>query len=456
MSTALRGLWYRSLDTYPVNSRRIWYLALAVIATIILYYESYTLAAVAPLVQASFGLSLANYVYALVLGNVLGAIAAILGSFGDRVGRGNLIVYGLLVTGICTLLISLTGALVPFLILYWVLGFIEGIILTVTPALVRDFSPRLGRAAAMGFWTVGPVGGSVLASFVASQTLPIYHTWQSQYVISGTVGLVIFLVCLFGLRELSPGLRDQVMNSLQEKALVESRASGIDVEAAVRHPWRQMLRPRLMLSSLGISLFLLIYYAAVGFFVIYLSTIFKFPVAQANGMVGIFWTVNVISAIVIGFISDATLVRKPFMVIGTVALIIVTLLFIGRIGQPPDATIMTILLVLIGICLSIAYVTWMASYTETIEDINPALVATGLAVWGFILRWVVVISTLALPIVVGAGQGWGTWWWVCIAGQVVFLPTILTASGYWSPARARAAARGHVQAEGLEAQPHAG
>jgi MFS family permease len=68
----------------------------------------------------------------------------------------------------------------------------------------------------MGFWTVGPVGGSILATFVANQTLPVYHTWQSQYVISGTVGLIVFLVCLFGLRELSPGLHDQIMHSLQE------------------------------------------------------------------------------------------------------------------------------------------------------------------------------------------------------------------------------------------------
>ncbi len=213
-----------------------------------------------------------------------------------------------------------------------------------------------------------------------------------------------------------------------------------------------MIRPRLIISSLGISLFLLIYYAAVGFFVIYLNGIFKFSVAEANGMVSIFWAVNVLSAIVVGFISDAVLVRKPFMVIGTVALIIVTLLFIGRIGQPTSAGLMTVLLVLIGICLSIAYVTWMAGYTETVEDINPALVATGLALWGFILRWIVVISTLVLPIVVGAGQGWGTWWWVCIAGQIVFLPTILTETGQWTPARARALLRQHEEGKDLEVE----
>jgi len=143
------------------------------------------------------------------------------------------------------------------------------------------------------------------------------------------------------------------------------------------------------------------------------------------------------------------------MVPGSVALIVVTLLFIGRIGQPPDATIMTILLVLIGICLSVAYVPWMAAYTETVEDINPALVATGLAVWGFILRWVVVISTLALPIVVGNGSGWGTWWWVCIVGQVIFLPTIFATSGLWNPVRARAIARGQAH-ESPDVQPHVG
>jgi sugar phosphate permease len=456
MNTLLCRLWDRSLDHYPANARRIWYLALAVIATITLYYELFTLASVAPLVQAEFHLSLSHYVFSLVLANILGALAALLGSFSDRIGRGDLIVYGLLVTGVCTLAISLATSLWPFLLLYWVLGFIQGIILTVTPALVRDFSPRLGRAAAMAFWTVGPVGGSFLATLVASLALPVYHTWRSQYVIAGSVGLVVFLVCLVGLRELSAGLRDQIMNSLRDKALVEARASGIDVDAAVRHPWRQMLRPRLLINALGINLFLLIYYVAKSFFVIYLSTSFKFPLAQANGMVSIFWVVIVISTIVVGFISDATRVRKPFMLIGTTALIIVTLLFLSRIGQPTSAALMTILLALIGICISIAYVPWIAAYTETVEDINPALVATGIAVEVFISRWVAVIAILALPIVVGNGSGWGAWWWVCIAGQVVFLPTILAASGHWSPARERAAARAREQAENVEVQPNVG
>ena len=44
----------------------------------------------------------------------------------------------------------------------------------------------------------------------------------------------------------------------------------------------------------------------------------------------------------------------------------------------------------------------MASFTETVERRNPALTATGLAVWGWIIRAVIAISILILPSVVGS------------------------------------------------------
>jgi MFS family permease len=45
-----------------------------------------------------------------------------------------------------------------------VVSFVEGIILVATPALIRDFAPQVGRATAMGFWTIGPVLGSLTVS----------------------------------------------------------------------------------------------------------------------------------------------------------------------------------------------------------------------------------------------------------------------------------------------------
>src|SRR5579883_582016 len=249
MSTLQIGPGHRYLEHYPSNGWRIWYLALAVIATIMLYYESYILPSVASLVLASFKLDFPTYTRILLASNLIGAFSAIFGSLSDRIGRSNLIVYGLLVTGVGTILISFVSSLGFFFALIVVLGFIEGIILVATPALVRDFSPRFGRALAMGFWTIGPVGGSVLATVTAKNTLPIYGSWQSQYVFAGIAGLIVFLLCFLFMRELSPGMRDQIMNSLKEKDLIESRASTIDVEHATDHPWRQMLHPRLLISA---------------------------------------------------------------------------------------------------------------------------------------------------------------------------------------------------------------
>ena len=146
----------------------------------------------------------------------------------------------------------------------------------------------------------------------------------------------------------------------------------------------------------------------------------------------------------IGFISDKTLVRKPYMLAGCITTIIVTILFISRIGVATSSGLMVVFLSLFGITMAVGYVTWMAAYTETIEDINPALIATGMAVEGFILRMVVMLSTLAFSFVVTNdtdGAQWGAWWWVCIAGLVVFLPTIFAVSGYWRTSRTRAAAQ---------------
>jgi MFS family permease len=190
--------------------------------------------------------------------------------------------------------------------------------------------------------------------------------------------------------------------------------------------------------------FLLIYYSAVGFFPLYLNKIFGFTVAEANGLVSIFWLVNVAAAIIIGFVSDRTLVRKPYMLAGSLTTIVVTILFIGRIGVPTSSGLMIVFLSLFGITMAVGYVTWMAAYTETIEDINPALVATGMAVEGFILRMIVVLSTLAFSFVVTDAQNgsqWSIWWWVCTVGAAVFIPTIFVVSGYWRSASTRAAAQ---------------
>jgi len=50
--------------------------------------------------------------------------------------------------------------------------------------------------------------------------------------------------------------------------------------------------------------------------------------------------------------------------------------------------------------IGLTYTPWMAAYTEAVEAHNPALSATGLAVWGWVLRIVVALSFIVLPRVI--------------------------------------------------------
>ena len=525
----LRSLWFRQLDSYPDTAPRMFFLGIVVVTTILLYYELYVGGAVSPSILAHYHMSFRYYVNITVVGNAVGAFSSLVAGLGDRWGRANMVTYGLLLTGVLVLFgVPHAPSELTFAILVIAVGFVEVIILVATPALVRDFSPQLGRASAMGFWTLGPVVGSLCVSQVASHTLNHLHAWQDQFMICGVAGLVVFVIALFGLRELSPGLRDQLMVSMHDRALIEARAKGIDIAASLRKPWRQMLHLDIVGSAFAIAVFLIIYYTAVGFFTIYFNSIFGFSLAQANGIGNWFWAFDAGALIVVGFISDKVRVRKPFMVVGAVGAVIMTIIFASRTNDPHTGYYTFVwIITLMSVCLGIAYAPWMASFTETVEKRNPALTATGLAVWGWIIRAVVAISIFVLPYVVssttplvdygpqvaaiatkypalvdvdpatlsalaggnlsllGKAEGeleaklhvssgqalslllsaksapasdvaflkahgpavvaaqkvtpdqWKHWWWVCIGGEIVFIPLIFVMVGRWSPARAK-------------------
>jgi MFS family permease len=378
------------------------YLGIVVIAAITLYYEFYVPAAVSPSIMAHFHMTFPFFVYVLVIGNLVGAFASLVAGLADRWGRANLVAYGLLITA----LIALIG--LPYAPNMWwygafysILGFVEGIILVATPALIRDFSPQLGRASAMAFWTLGPVIASLTVSLVASHTLGHLHAWQDQFIICGIVGLVVFAIAFVGLRELSPGLRDQLMVSTKERALVEARAAGIDVEESLKHPWQQMLRLNIVVPALGIGIFLTIYYTLIAFLVVFMASVFSYSLPRANLLGNWIWAFNAGALIVVGLISDKIRVRKPFMILGAAVAMAATGFFAVATTHA-DTTYYTFVTILgvLAVGIGLAFSPWMAAFTETAEARNPALVATGLAIWGWLLRLVVAGSFLLLPYVV--------------------------------------------------------
>jgi len=527
----LDRLWHRNLDAYPERRRRYAYLAIVVLTTIVLYYALYIQYAVATSIITHYGMTYRYFVTISVVGNAVGAFASLVAGLADRWGRANLVVYGLLVTGLLVLF-GLPNApnKITYLLLFAVVGFVEGIVLVATPALIRDFSPQLGRATAMGYWTMGPVLGSLVVTTVTSNTLSS-SSWQDELRYAGISALVVFLIALVALRELAPRLRDQIMVSLRDRALVEARAKGLDVDRQLQGGWRQMMRLDVLGSALAISLFLLLYFAAVGNFVVYFSTVFGYSEQRANALANWYWAANAIALVVAGVASDRLRVRKPFMVVGAVGSIVCTVLFTLDATHPATGYYtFAWLFVGIGVLSGCTYGPWMASFTETVEKHNPAATATGLAVWGWIIRIVVAVSAAFVPIVVtsvtplvdhgaqvqaasvtggpalaivqahpalfaqldkypptaippalqaqAAAQvgvagletvakaapqlavlqkygaqvqaaskdnpkNWQTWWWVCVACQVLFLPFILIMAGRWSPKKAREDAEEH-------------
>jgi MFS family permease len=400
----------RQLDAYPDTSARVTYLAITVLATITLYYELYVGGSVSTLLLTNLHMSFTFYVVTIAFGNLLGAFGSVFAGLTDRLGRANLVVYGLLATGVyVAFVIPASIDKWTFTVTSFVVGIIEGICLVATPALIRDFSPQVGRATAMGFWTSGPVVGSLIVSVVGSATIPaVVHDsgfWAHEYRICGIAGLIVFVIAFLGLRELSPQLRDQLMVTMRDRALIEARAKGLsdaDIEAALRHPFRQLLKPDIIISAVAVSLMLLVYYTAVGFSVIYLTTVFGFSVKDANGLGNWNWGFNVIAVILIGVISDRFRVRKPFMVLGGILGAVMVVVYLSQAGRHPGYYTLAIILAALSFGLGVAYTPWMASFTETVEARNPALTATGLAIWGWIIRVVVFISFLIIPVVINS------------------------------------------------------
>jgi MFS family permease len=500
-STVLLGrtgsfrIWNRELATYPERDARRLHLLLVVLITVTLYYELYVGSGVATIMLSQLKMPFPIFVYILAAGNLLGAFASLLAGLADRFGRANLVVYGLLVVGLITLFwVPNVTTVLEWGLSFGVVSFVEGIILVATPALIRDFAPQVGRATAMGFWTIGPVLGSLTVSAVNTLTLPTYQTWQSQFLICGVAGLVVFALAFLFLRELAPALRDQLMVSERDRVLVELKAKGLDIEASLRNPWRQMMHVDIIASALGVSVMLLAYYTAVGFGLIYLVTVFQFSVAQANALANWTWGANALALIVAGVISDRLRVRKPFMLAGGVGGAIMLWLYLLQAGQHPSFATLVVISCVQTLFMGCAYVTWMASFTETVEAHNPALTATGLAIWGWLVRLVVTACFLSLPAVVksvtplieapyqiaayqqmiannlppsaelmealgaikaaaaAAPAEWQEWYWICIGGIVVFIATIFVMRGRWSPAAARADEAAHDAAVARELQ----
>lgn len=448
----VRRLWHRDLGSYPRGSYRIFLLAIVVLANIIFTWTVYAGNAATTVIFPHWGMTLNYYSDLLVVAGVFGGVAAYITSFGDKWGRANMVVIGLAINAVFALwAVPDAPSKTWYAVFTCMLYLADGAIFVGTPALVRDFSPQLQRGLAMGFWTLGPVAGFFVLSVVANAYLPAVVTfanWQQLYRFSGYAAIVMFVICLFLLRELSPGMRSQRMAATHEHVLVEARARGLDLAALTKNRWRQMLHVNTVLSPIAINLFLVIYLTAIAYFVFYLPAFLGFSLSSFNGLQEIYWGVDIVALLMFGWISDRLMVRKPFMLIGSAGLIVAIVLLMNA-KHGVSFTSMALILSLLSLSLACGYGPWFASFTETLEYYNPALIATGSSLYGFATRLVGVPFGLIIPHIVGSpletASGWRDWFYVCIGCVVVFMPFIFTMHGHWRPSKARAEYRAHQE-----------
>jgi MFS family permease len=380
-----------------------------VVASIVLWYQYFVPPSIGQILIVKFHMSFRFFILTIIVGNAAGAVAAVVGQITDRIGRCWVVIVGLGVVALLQLFaVPHAGSKVEYIVAIGAVGLFEGVILVATPALVRDFSPQLGRAMAMGFWTLGPVAGLLVATELAAHTLGATSgNWQREFMISGVIGLVIFGVALLFLRELSPQIRDQLMVSEHDRVLVELKAKGIDVKSALAKPWRQMARFDIVSSAVAVIVLLVLFYTASGIFpTAYFVTVFDkathwSSVPQANALATWMWGADCIGLVLCGILSDLLRVRKPFMIAGAVGMLVFIPVLISHTGHVTSGyyTVVWITSV-IFFFQAMAYATWMASFTETAEAHNPALIATGLSIWGGLNRFVVVIVYIFIPFLI--------------------------------------------------------
>ncbi|TDE32636.1 MFS transporter [Nonomuraea mesophila] len=426
----MKPFYVRELSVYPVGRRRIFLLAIAVLASLVVNFET-TIATILPLLMDDLGMSLTVYGQIAALSVLVGGISAGFGGIlSDRWGRVKILVPTLTVTAACNFLLATVDTVAGLFWIRCLMLFIEGAGITITASLVRDFSPRMGRAQAFAFWTWGPVGASFLAALIAGFTLPLFgNAWQSQAIIMGVVSLTMCAIIAWKIAEPSAALRAQVLEDEQAVQVGEILEHG-KVRELFRHP-------HLWAHVLGNTGWQVLYWTFAIFGQTILTGAFGMDAAVANRVVALSIVVNALAVVVVGRMSDRMRLRKPFIAVGTVLTAGAMAYFIALIGPGVPTAHVTVVYALILLFMGIAYVPWMANFSENAEDVESRLQGSALGLWGMVVRVMIVVLLVVSPIVVEAG-GWQTWLTVALAGQVVFLLSMAAFKGRWRQERTAA------------------
>jgi MFS family permease len=421
----------RTLTEYPRGSHRWSLLILTVLASILGAYD-FQLAPLLSIMLPALHMSHTQYGAFVTFAVLISGFSAFYGGpLADRYGRVLIIDVCLgLVTVLLFMNVLITG-IVSFVILRTLMGVVAGLTAGAGAALIRDMSPRLSRALAFGLLTIGPVGANFLSNFVAGKTLPIYHTWQSQIWIMGFIAVAMYVPIVIWLCDLSSDLRMKIMKTELQALAAEGRLpAASELPTSTRDAFGRLLHhAEVWLLVLGIAANLTLYFAIQGFGPLMFTEAFHYSPAEAARMNQYFWLTNLGVLVLTGLLSDRLQVRKPIAIVGGILSAALMAWWIPTFGRQLPELTLAIVASLMGCFLAIAYVPWAAQFSETLEDISPALQATGWAFFGLVARgWVAISAPLSLYVAVH--YGWGEWVKVAMVGMVIYVIAMAFSRGH--------------------------
>lgn len=430
---------HRTLETYPVGAHRWAMLLLTVLATIISFYE-FQFAPLLPLWIPTLHFSLEDFSLFLLFAVLLsGGSAMVGGPLADRHGRIVVIDACLAVIVVLTFCNLLMTGFWSFVLIRGLMNLVAGLMWGALGGLTRDMSPRVSRGAAFGLLTVGTVGCIFLWNFISGMTLPIFGTWQSQIWIMGVLSILMYIPVLLWLKDLHPNLRLTIVES--ESAVAASSAEHVrrepmEVPESGGAAFKELLsRWEVWVLVIGCVGFLTVPITSQTFFPVMFTRAFHYNAAGADKMASYFWLLNLFMLVPAGWVSDRLRVRKPLVLIGTVAALALLIWWIGTFANPLPPFQLGAVMFILGGLIAFAFIPWCAQYSELLEDISPALQASGWSFFQLIYRGWIAISGPVLAYIT-AHYGWAAWMWVAVAGMVLFIPAMLAVRGGWVPAKA--------------------
>jgi MFS family permease len=444
---------HRSLKSYPAGAQRWWMLILTVFASVVSFYE-FGFSAMVPLWLPALHFSAEQFGWFVTGAVFLSALSAMAGGpLADHYGRVLVIDIGIGVIIVLTFGNLLMTNFWSFIIVRGLMNVVASLTWGALGGLTRDMSPRVSRGAAFGLLMFGPLVSLWLWNFVPAMTLPYLHTWQSQVVIMGIVAIVLYVPVLLWLKDLAPELRLMVIDS---ESVAEAFVSGDvphEAPATAMSTYGQLLRHwEIWVLVLGLTAFITGSSTMANFGPLIFERAFAYSHAGAAKEAATYFLFYALMLVPGGFLSDWVRMRKPLVLLMTLMAFATLGWWVRNFYPPLSETELGWVMVIFGCLSGLTLVPWCAFYSEYLEDLSPALQATGWSFYQLITRaWTAIAAPLQLSITnrIAASQAaarhlvvpdqqawsiaWRTWMEVAVVGTFMMLVTMLAVRGYWKP-----------------------